>query len=74
MILVKLRILEQAIVDDISVSSSASQISVIQQKENVEQGVGSQQDKDQSPDSTTDHSTTREEVSISFIEFSILTD
>ena len=51
----------QLLIDDISVSSSGSQISVIQQREKIEQLAGSEQDKDDRPDSTTDHSRKRDE-------------
>ena len=45
------------LIDDISVSSSASHISVIQQREKLAE---SEQDKEDWPDSTTDHSETRD--------------
>ena len=72
----------QLLIDDISVSSSGSQISVIQQREKIEQLAGSEQDKDDRPDSTTDHSRKRDEekqeviIRLSFIELKLywLTD
>ena len=50
----------QLLLDDISVSSTGSQISVNQQREEIELVV-SEQDKDDYQDSTTVHSTTRDE-------------
>ena len=65
------------LIDDISVSSSGSQISVIQQREKIEQLAESEQDKDDRPDSTTDHSRKRDEekqeviISLSLIELKL---
>ena len=63
----------QLLTDDISVSSSGSQISVIQQREETEL-VESEPEKDDHPDSTTVHSATRDqdkkEVILSFLSSS----